>query len=241
MTAIQPPALLPLSVFLITKNCGEWLDAVLGSVAGVAEIIVVDSGLDGNVHRNFIATNNFSAGKLAAKRLVDVLGGEGKVLVLRTVAGSASTDERADGFVDYLWNNAPKIQIVADEHGGGSKGKAQASALALLKKYPDLAGVFAVNEASTDGMLLALRAAGLAGKIKLVGFDSSDSLLAALEKKEISGLIVQNPAQMGYLGIRSAVNAINNRPPKEKKLLIEAETVTPENFRNPEIQKLLVP
>ena len=44
MTAIQPPALLPLSVFLITKNCGEWLDAVLGSVAGVAEIIVVDSG-----------------------------------------------------------------------------------------------------------------------------------------------------------------------------------------------------
>ena len=90
-------------------------------------------------------------------------------------------------------------------------------------------------------MLLALRAAGRAGKTKLVGFDSSDSLLAALEKKEISGLMVQNPALMGYLGIRSAVDAINNRPPKEKKLLIEAETVTPENFRNPEIQKLLVP
>ena len=229
------------ALIIVPTDRERLLEPIRKAAALGIKIIVVDSGLDGNVHRNFIATNNFSAGKLAAKRLVDVLGGEGKVLVLRTVAGSASTDERADGFVDYLWNNAPKIQIVADEHGGGSKGKAQASALALLKKYPDLAGVFAVNEASTDGMLLALRAAGLAGKIKLVGFDSSDSLLAALEKKEISGLMVQNPALMGYLGIRSAVDAINNRPPKEKKLLIEAETVTPENFRNPEIQKLLVP
>ena len=205
------------------------------------KIIVVDSGLNGNVHLNFIATNNFSGGKLAGKRLVEVMGNQGKVLVLRTVVRSASTDDRADGFVDYLWNNAPDVQLVADEYGGGSKGKAQASGLALLKKHPDLTGIFAVNEAAVSGMLQALRATGNAGKIKLVGFDSSDTLFGGLEKNEISGLIVQNPALMGYLGIKSAVDAINNVPVKEENQLIEAKTVTPQNLKTPEIQRLLFP
>lgn len=229
------------AMVIVPTNRARLLEPISKAAALGIEIIVVDSDLDGDVHRNYIATDNFSAGKLAAKRLVDVLGGKGKVMVLRTVAKSASTDARGDGFVDYLRKNAPKVQLVADEYGGGSKGKAQASASALLKRHPDLDGVFAVNEASTDGMLLALHAAGLAGKIKLVGFDSSDSLLSALEKKEISGLAVQNPVLMGYLGVKSAVDAINKKPTGEKKLLIEAKMVTPENYRNPEIQELLVP
>ena len=229
------------ALIIVPTDRERLLEPIRKAAALGIKIIVVDSGLDGNVHRNFIATNNFSAGKLAAKRLVDVLGGEGKVLVLRTVAGSASTDERADGFVDYLWNNAPDVQLVADEYGGGSKGKAQASGLALLKKHPDLTGIFAVNEAAVSGMLQALRTTGNAGKIKLVGFDSSDTLLGGLEKNEISGLIVQNPALMGYLGIKSAVEAINNVPVKEENQLIEAKMVTPQNFKTPEIQRLLFP
>ena len=64
---------------------------------------------------------------------------------------------------------------------------------------------------------------------------------SGLEKNEISGLIVQNPALMGYLGIKSAVEAINNVPVKEENQLIEAKMVTPQNFKTPEIQRLLFP
>ncbi len=46
---------------------------------------------------------------------------------------------------------------------------------------------------------------------------------------------------MGYLGIKSAVDAINNVPVKEENQLIEAKTVTPKNLKTPEIQKLLFP
>ena len=205
------------------------------------KIIVVDSGLAGDIHRSFITTDNTAGGKLAAKRVVELLQGSGKVLILRSVAGSASTDERGDGFVEYIKANAPKISIVADEYGGGSKGKVQAATMKLLKQYANLSAIFAVNEGSTDGVLRALRTTGLVGKIKLVGFDTSDFLLEGLEKREISGLVVQNPQLMGYMGVKAAIDAIKQLPVKEKTLFTEAKMVTPENFRSTEIQELLFP
>jgi ribose transport system substrate-binding protein len=102
----------------------------------------------------------------------------------------------------YLKKNSPKITIAADEYGGGSKGKAYYKAVDLLNVLQQVDGIFAVNESTSDGMLRALREAGLAGKKKFIGFNSTDFLLDGLEKQEINGLIVQNPRQMGYLGSR---------------------------------------
>ena len=205
------------------------------------KVIVVDSALDGKHHLNFITTDNYAGGKLAAEHMSSLLHGQGNVIVLRTVAGSASTDDRARGFIDYIKKNSPRITIVADEYGGGSKGKASRSGVDLLRKFPQTDGIFAVNESSSDGMLRALRNAGMAGKIKLLGFDSSDFLLDGLEKKQISGLIIQNPRQMGYLGLKAAVAAARGASIKNATVLTDAMMVTLENYRKPEIQTLLFP
>lgn len=66
------------------------------------KVIVVDSAVSGDDYQNFITTDNYAAGTLAARYLASLLNGEGNVVVFRTVAGSASTDDRARGFVDTL-------------------------------------------------------------------------------------------------------------------------------------------
>jgi len=210
------------------------------AAAGI-KIIVVDSGVDGSQYQNFVTTDNYAGGKLAAKQMAELLNGHGSVVVLRTVAGSASTDDRANGFIDYLKANAPKINVVADEYGGGSRGKAQRSAALLLKKPIAFDGVFAVNESATDGMLRALREAGVAKQKRFVGFDSTDFLLEGLKRQEIDGLVVQNPRQMGYLSLKAAVAAAHNEPLKDKTLFTDTTLVTRSNASSPEIQKLLVP
>ena len=204
-------------------------------------IVVVDSAVDSDQYRNFVTTDNYAGGKLAAKYLSERLGARGRVLVYRTVAGSASTDDRAVGFIDYIKENSPGISIVADEYGGGSRGKSLHSAAELLKSRLDLTGVFAVNESSSDGMLRALRQAGLAGKIEFVGFDSTDFLLEGLDKNEIHGLVVQNPRKMGYLAMKAAMAAANGTPIAEKTIYTDATVVTRSNRLAPEIQQLLVP
>jgi len=205
------------------------------------KVIAVDSGLDGKAHTNFVTTNNFAAGRVAAERLASLLNRQGSVAVLRTIAGSGSTDDRADGFLDYMKKNAPHIRIVADEFGGGTRGKAARSAAQLLEKHPEVDGIFAVNESTSDGMLRALRQAGFAGKKRFVGFDTSDFLLEGIAKQQIDGLVVQDPRQMGYLSMKAAVAAARGAAIKEQTILTDAILVTRDNFQNPEIRALLVP
>lgn len=205
------------------------------------KIVVVDSAVDGNDYQSFITTDNYDAGTLAAKRISEVLNARGNVVVFRTVAGSASTEERARGFREYLKKNSPKMVIVADQYGGGSRGKALHSATRLLAVTPRIDGIFAVNESAIDGMLRAVRAAGLAGKIKLVGFDATDFLIEGLRNREIDGLVVQDPRQMGYLAIKAAIAAVSNAPGTKKTIFTGTAMVTPENYQNQEIKTLLAP
>jgi ribose transport system substrate-binding protein len=203
------------------------------------KMIVVDSAVNGTAHQAAITTDNYASGQLAAKHLVNILNRQGRIVVFRIVAGSASTDDRAQGFIDYLQKNAPDMKIIADIYGGGSRGKALHSATELLKETPGIDGIFAVNESATDGVLRALRNASRAGQIKLVGFDTSDFLLDGLKTGEVDGLVIQNPRQMGYLSIKAAVAAINNPVTTTKTTFTEAKLITKENYQAPEIRKLM--
>ena len=70
-------------------------------------------------------------------------------------------------------------------------------------------GIFCPNESTTFGMLRALQDANLAGKIKLVGFDSSKQIVDAMRQGELHGLVLQNPFNMGYLGVKMLVEHLN--------------------------------
>ncbi|MEO8731995.1 MAG: substrate-binding domain-containing protein [Rhodoferax sp.] len=202
-------------------------------------VISVDSGLDGNYHVNFVTSDNEAGGQLAAKTLAGLLNKTGRVAILRTVEGSASTDDRARGFLAYMKASAPGISVVADVYGGGSAGLARHSAAKLLAAQPPLDGVFAVNESATDGMLRALREAGLAKKLRFIGFDSTEFLLTGLEKQEIDGLVIQNPRQMGYLSVKAAVDAVHHVASKNKILFTDTSMVTRANYKSAAIQTMM--
>jgi len=214
-------------------------EPVRRAVAQGIPVVAIDSGLDGSQHSNFVTSNNYAGGQLAAKSLAEALNNKGRVVVLRTVAGSASTDDRAKGFQDYMKANAPAITVVADVYGGGSTGKARQNAVQLINVNQPLDGVFTVNETATDGMLRALRDIGQAGKLQFIGFDATDFLMDGLKKQEIRGLVIQNPAQMGYRGIQAAAAAARGQPIKEKVIFTDTTLVTLSNYQNPDIQKMM--
>jgi ribose transport system substrate-binding protein len=208
------------------------------SLLGI-KVVVVDSAVNGSAHKAIITTNNYASGQLAAKHLSSILNNEGNVVVFRIVAGSASTDDRAQGFIDYIKQYAPNMKIIADIYGGGSRGKALHSATELLQESAHIDGIFAVNESATDGVLRALRNANQAGKIKLVGFDTSDFLLEGLKIGDVNGLIIQNPRQMGYLSIKAAVDAIHGHITTLKTSFTETSLITKDNYQSPEIRKIM--
>lgn len=216
---------------------------VKAATAAGIPVVIIDSGLQARPGRDFvsfIATDNHHGGELAGARLGEVMGGKGRVLLLRYLEGSASTEERARGFTDAI-AKFPGIELV-DPHryAGATRATAQQAAENLLASTKDIDGVFCPNEPSVFGMLLALRAKGLAGKVKFVGFDASEDAVAALASGQMHGLVLQNPIRMGYLGVRAAADVLAGRS-VEPNIDTGVMLVTRETMDTPQARELLAP
>jgi len=214
----------------------------LATQAGIP-VVIIDSGLDAEVgedYISFIATDNEKGGRMAGQRMVELLGGKGRVLLLRYQEGSASTRLREQGFVAAL-GEAEGIELIdPGRFAGATRATAQEAGENLLATYEEIDGVFCPNESSTFGMLLALRARGLSGKVKFVGFDASEGLVEALRAGDIDALVVQNPMRMGELGVRAAVEHIRGTTP-EPRIDTGVMLITRENMESPEARDLIAP
>ena len=204
--------------------------------------VIVDSALASDQIVSFVATDNVKGGAMGADELGRLMGGKGKVLLLRYQEGSASTTAREEGFLARLKEAWPGLElIVADQYAGPTVDTAKRAAENLLNRHgKDIQGVFVVNETSTGGMLLALQDAGLAGKVKLVGFDGTAAFVAAMRAGQLHGFVLQNPFGMAALGLSTMVDHLLGKT-VPKRVDTAAIVVTPANVDTPEARELLKP
>jgi ribose transport system substrate-binding protein len=209
--------------------------------AGVPTVII-DSGLQSSDFVSFVATDNRKGGSLAADRMGQLLNGKGKVLVLRYAEGSASTTEREGGFIDEIKAKFPGIELIStDQYAGATRDTAKRASENLLNRFGDVVqGIFTPNESSTAGMLLALQDIGKAGKVSFVGFDSSQTFIDAINANQLHGIVVQNPFNMGYLGVKTMVDSLQGKP-VQPKIDTGVMLVTKDNLSSPDVQTLLHP
>jgi ribose transport system substrate-binding protein len=209
--------------------------------AGVPTVII-DSALDSNSIVSFVATDNRKGGVLAADRLGELLGGKGKAILLRYAEGSASTQDREDGFLQEIKQKFPNIELIStDQYAGATRDTAKRTSENLLNRFGDeVQGIFCPNESTTAGMLSALQDAGKAGKVMFVGFDTSQLFTDAMRAKQLHGIVVQNPFNMGYLGVRTMVESLQGKS-VEKRIDTGVTMITLDNLDAAETQALLHP
>jgi ribose transport system substrate-binding protein len=202
-------------------------------------LVVFDSGADTEAYVSFVATDNYLGGQLAARRMGEILNGKGKVAVIATAPGSASTLDRERGFQDAL-KEFPALRVVALQYGMSDRARSMAVTEDILTANPGLDGLFASNESSAVGAAQALKSRQLNGKVKLVGFDTSTGLIEDLQSGTIDSLVVQNPYRMGYEGVKTLVDHLAGRTPP-KRIDSGVTLVRREDLGKPEIQKLVRP
>ena len=211
-------------------------------------VVIIDSGLLSDEYASFVATDNYIGGRKGGERLAEILGGKGKVVMLRYQEGSASTMNREQGFLDALKEKYPDILVVSsNQYGGATTESAMQAGENLLAPLRTLDGsgltidgIFCPNESTAFAMLRVLEDSGLAGKVKYVGFDSSDRLVKGLENGFIHGLVLQDPINMGYLGVKTMITHLRGEE-VEKRIDTGSAVATPENMNDPEVARLLNP
>lgn len=207
------------------------------AAAGIP-VVIYDSGVSSEKYTTFVATDNYAAGELGADRMGKILSGTGKIVMIKTTPGGASTTAREAGFRHELRDKFPGIQILDERFGMASYAQSLAVAENMLTAHPDLNGIFCSNESGTAGAVQALKGRG--STVKLVGFDFSPMLLEELQAGHIDSLVIQDPFRMGETAVAEAVKAMRGEK-TPKQMFLPPRVIDGESLKIPEIQAQIHP
>jgi ribose transport system substrate-binding protein len=209
-------------------------------------VLIFDSGLKGGEFVSFVATDNDKGGELAGQHLGKALGGRGRVILMRYAEGHDSTGRREEGFLRGLKGFGQIEVLSSNQYVGADVEGAYKRAEALLTRYKaadgslGVDGIFAPNESSAFAVMRVLQDSGWAGKVKFIGFDASDGLLAGLRSGAIEALVVQDPVRMGYLSVVTIVQHLRGQK-VEARIDTGVHLVTRDLLDRPDIKQLVQP
>jgi ribose transport system substrate-binding protein len=202
-------------------------------------VSIFDSAIDTNKRISYVATNNIEGGRIAARRIGELLGGKGKVALIGFMPGSGATMEREDGFQEEIRKSFPGIEIVALRYGKADRALAMKETENILTAHPKLSAVFADNESSSSGAVQALKSRN-ARAVKMVAFDASEQLIQDCRDGWIDSLVVQNPFKMGYESARALLRQIKGEP-VEVTIDSGVRLVKRDEIDTPDLKDLLFP
>ncbi|HET9665437.1 MAG TPA: substrate-binding domain-containing protein, partial [Desertimonas sp.] len=184
-----------------------------------------------------IASDNFQGGVTAADALAELIGEQGKVMVISVNPGISSTDARQAGFEEQI-ATYPDIEYIGTEFSQNEPARAAEILTASLAANPDLNGVFAANLFSAQGTATGLVQAGAQEDVAVVGFDAGAAQVEQLQAGDVQALVVQKPYDIGYQGVEQAIAAVNG-----DEVIPEIPTdfvvATADNLEDPEINQFL--
>ena len=252
------------SAIVIAPNDTEGINVTLDkAVSKGIPVITVDSDVTYEGRLAYIGSDNVSAGAVAAREVMEQLPDGGDIAIIGHVEKSQTAIERINGFKEELagvevqkeipvedmngeMKNAKipdsKYHIVATKYCENELETANKQAKAILQNYPDVKLIYGTNENSTTGICDAVAEMGKAGEVKVIGFNASDKEVAYIQDGTLTGTIVQNPYNMGYLGVKYADSAVHGDTSDLLPELITSVTlVTEENLNNEDIRFLINP
>jgi ribose transport system substrate-binding protein len=223
---------------LDTKKLNEVVDEA--EDAGIP-VLTLDSDVTTGSRVATIGTDNKSAGAIAARSAYQLMEGKGKIAVISFVKGAQTAIERYEGFMDEIKSTAGNgIDMVGVSYCDGDSDKAKEQTLKYLEKYPDIKCIYGTNEGATVGACEAVKELGRQNAVSVIGFDSSDEEISYLEEGILNGMMVQNPYNMGYLGVRNLNKTLNGEE-IENKIDTGVTYVDSSNLEDEDTQWLLYP
>lgn len=190
---------------------------ILDLVAERSKLVTADSDAPDSQRLVYIGMSNYEAGRLAAQLMKEALPNGGKVMVFVGRLEQDNARLRRQGFIDELVGREPDEKRfdppTAQPSGNGftvlgtltdqfDRAKAKANVEDTLSKHPDLAGAVGLFAYNPPAILEALKQAGKAGQVKVIGFDEDKATLKGIQDDIVHGTVVQNPYEYGYKSVQ---------------------------------------
>jgi len=190
-------------------------------------VIIFDTDISWPSKLTYVGSDNRRAGRMAAEYIARILGGKGKVAVIRGILGVMTHEDRVAGFREGI-AATPGIECVAVQPANSERALAMSVMENYLTRYPDLRAVFAGNDQMALGAAEAIAARNLTGKIAVVGIDATYEAVRAVESGRLAGDIAMYPEGLGRGAVETALKAAHGEA-IEKRIDVGETLVTKDN------------
>ncbi|MCG8570447.1 MAG: ribose ABC transporter substrate-binding protein RbsB [Spirochaetes bacterium] len=181
-------------------------DAVVNAVKAAnmkkIPVITIDRNASGGDVVTHIASDNVAGGKMAGDYLIELLGGQGKVVELQGISGTSAARDRGKGFNQAI-GNASGIELVAQQTADFDRAKGLSVMENILQAQPEISAVFAHNDEMALGAIKAIEEANRT-EIIVIGFDAVEDAVNAVNADRMKATVAQQPDKIGSLGVEYA-------------------------------------
>ncbi|MDE1166273.1 MAG: sugar ABC transporter substrate-binding protein [Pseudomonas sp.] len=183
--------------------------------AGIT-VINIDNQLDPGVLKSkdisvpFVGPDNRKGARLVGEYLAKDLKAGDEVGIIEGVSTTTNAQQRTAGFKDAM--DAAQMKVVSTQSGNWEIDKGNAIAAAMLNEYPNLKALLAGNDSMALGAVSAVRAAGKAGKVQVVGYDNINAIKPMLKDGRVLATADQFAAKQAVFGIQAALKMLKHEP-----------------------------
>ena len=217
----------------------------IDEAAKKVKIIGIESAADTKAMTSLVATDNVNAGRVAADALAVAItkssaDTEGDVVMISSMPGVPSLDQRVKGFKEVVTAKYKALDITAEKVADGKPATVLGIMNDLIANTGDLRGVFVSDPITAQAVSQAVVEKKTNDKINIVGVGSDEKLVKFLQDDVIAGLVVEDPFRMGYVGVKTALAASKGEQ-VSANIDAGATLVTKANMSSARSQELLKP
>ena len=211
---------------------------LLQAKAAGIKVISIDGDLkDMSIALANIQSDNVEGGTQAAKAMAAAIDDKGTVMALENSPAAVVSQQRLQGFEAEIKQH-PGITYLGVQFSANQTAKAASLVTSTVAAHPDLNGIFTITTNNTEGAATGVREAGGIGRIKIVGFDTSDPIVQDIREGIVTADVVQYPYKVGQLGLQMMVDALDGKP-IEREVHTPFVIATKANVDTPEVQQFI--
>jgi ribose transport system substrate-binding protein len=162
----------------------------------------------------FVGPDNRKGARLVGDYLARGLKSSDKVGIIEGVSTTTNAQQRTAGFQDAM--KAKHVTVVGVQSGNWEIDQGNTVASAMLREHPDLKALLCGNDNMALGAVAAVKTAGLAGKVKVVGYDNIAAIKPMLADSRVLATADQYAAKQAVFGIETALKALKSKTPQSK-------------------------
>ena len=228
----------PAVILLAASSATETIPYIEKAIEAGIEVILVDSGVDEEIGSGIVSTNNIEIGQKLSDYARGFLNEDSRIGIIGFVQEAATAIERERGIREGLREFEDHIVTVV--YGGFDYTRAYNLTRQMITEHPEINVIFGMNEDSSVGAARAIQSLGMAEGIILFGVDNSLEQVQFLERGVFQGIVIQKPANMGYLSVELGVKVLGGRSQNER-IDTGSVLINQENMHLRESQQLLFP